>query len=162
MSEVAAREASNEDRLRSSGADFLWTSLGLVEPLAARVSGGVPAARRHGRFDRHANAEPGDLFFAINGVNSDGHDHVAGAFAKGALRRGRRRGARRRAGAAGPLYVVRDVLPALERLGVAARARTEARVVAVTGSVGKTSTKEALAAGPDARRRGACLGRLLQ
>ncbi len=43
-----------------------------------------------------------------------------------------------------PLLLVDDVLPALERLGTAARTRTEARVVAVTGSVGKTSTKEML------------------
>ncbi len=144
MSEVAAREASNEDRLRSSGADFLWTSLGLVEPLAARVSGGVPAGGATGVSIDTRTLEPGDLFVAINGVNSDGHDYVAGAFAKGAFAAVVDEAHAGALAQLGPLYVVRDVLPALERLGVAARARTGARVVAVTGSVGKTSTKEAL------------------
>jgi len=144
MSEVAAREASNEGQLRSSGADFLWTSLGLVEPLAARVSGGVPAGGATGVSIDTRTLEPGDLFVAINGVNSDGHDYVAGAFAKGAFAAVVDEAHAGALAQLGPLYVVRDVLPALERLGVAARARTGARVVAVTGSVGKTSTKEAL------------------
>src|SRR5690606_40448316 len=43
-----------------------------------------------------------------------------------------------------PMIVVPDVLAALEKLGVAARARSRAKIVAITGSVGKTSTKEAL------------------
>ena len=87
--------------------------------------------------------QPGDLFVALKAAR-DGHDFVAQALAKGAA-------------AAlvshvpdgipadAPLLVVPDVQIALEGLGRAARARTGARVVAVTGSVGKTSTKEMLA-----------------
>lgn len=86
----------------------------------------------------------GDLFVALRDVR-DGHDFVAQALERGAA-------------AAlvshipdgvppdAPLLVVPDVLKALEGLGAAARARTKARVVGVTGSVGKTSTKEMLRA----------------
>ncbi|NRB18896.1 MAG: UDP-N-acetylmuramoyl-tripeptide--D-alanyl-D-alanine ligase [Rhodobacteraceae bacterium] len=86
---------------------------------------------------------PGDLFVALKAAR-DGHDFVAQALAAGA-------------GAAlvshipegldaeAPLLIVEDVLQGLEALGQAARARCAARVVAVTGSVGKTSTKEMLA-----------------
>jgi UDP-N-acetylmuramoyl-tripeptide--D-alanyl-D-alanine ligase len=144
MSEVATREASDEDQLSSSGADFLWTSLGLVEPLKARVSGGAPKGGARGVSIDTRTLEPGELFVAISGVNNDGHDYVAAAFAKGAFAAVVDEAHAGALAHLGPLYVVRDVLPALERLGVAARARTRARVVAVTGSVGKTSTKEAL------------------
>ncbi len=84
----------------------------------------------------------GDLFVALKDVR-DGHDFVAQALANGA---GAAMVSRVPDGVAddAPLLIVDDVLPALERLGVAARARTDARVVAVTGSVGKTSTKEML------------------
>ena len=87
--------------------------------------------------------QPGDLFVALKAAR-DGHDFVAQALAAGA-------------GAAlvshvpdgveadAPLLIVDDVLTGLEALGKAARARCDARVVAVTGSVGKTSTKEMLA-----------------
>ena len=87
---------------------------------------------------------PGDLFVALTAAR-DGHDFVAQALDA-------------RAGAAlvarvpedvpedAPLLIVADVQAALEALAAAARARTDARVVAVTGSVGKTSTKEMLAA----------------
>ncbi len=88
--------------------------------------------------------QAGDLFVALKDVR-DGHDFVAQALAKGAaaalvshVPEG--------VAADAPLLVVPDVLAALERLGVAARARTKARVVGVTGSVGKTSTKEMLRA----------------
>ncbi|MGH1578274.1 UDP-N-acetylmuramoyl-tripeptide--D-alanyl-D-alanine ligase [Planktotalea sp.] len=86
--------------------------------------------------------EVGDLFVALKAAR-DGHDFVAQALSKGA-------------GAAlvthvpddvaadAPLLIVDDVLAALEDLGRAGRARTDARVVAITGSVGKTSTKEML------------------
>jgi UDP-N-acetylmuramoyl-tripeptide--D-alanyl-D-alanine ligase len=82
--------------------------------------------------------KPGDLFVALQGAR-DGHDFVAEAFAKGA------------AGAlvsrdvtSGPVLRVDDTLVALQRLGEFARARSQAKIVAVTGSVGKTTTKEML------------------
>lgn len=85
---------------------------------------------------------PGDLFVALKDAR-DGHDFVAQALEKGAaaaLVSHVPEGVAKDA----PLLIVDDVLRALEDLGRAARARTEAQVVAVTGSVGKTSTKEML------------------
>ncbi|MCB2135411.1 MAG: UDP-N-acetylmuramoyl-tripeptide--D-alanyl-D-alanine ligase [Rhodobacteraceae bacterium] len=87
---------------------------------------------------------PGDLFAALTDQR-DGHDFVADALAKGAAAALVSRipeGCRPDA----PLLVVPDVLDALGALGRAGRARTRAKVVAVTGSVGKTSTKEMLRA----------------
>ena len=86
--------------------------------------------------------QPGDLFVALKAAR-DGHEFVAAALAKGAaaaLVSHRPEGV----AADAPLLIVPDVLRGLEDLGRAARARTSARVVAVTGSVGKTSTKEML------------------
>lgn len=83
---------------------------------------------------------PGDLFVALK-ADRDGHDFVAAALAKGAaaaLVTHRPDGVDPDA----PLLIVADVLTALEALGRAARARTQARVLAITGSVGKTSAKE--------------------
>ncbi|WP_224823312.1 UDP-N-acetylmuramoyl-tripeptide--D-alanyl-D-alanine ligase [Cognatishimia sp. MH4019] len=86
--------------------------------------------------------EPGDLFVALKDAR-DGHDFVAQALDKGA---GAALVSRIPEGVAedAPLLIVEDVLTGLEALGRAARARTKARVVGVTGSVGKTSTKEML------------------
>ena len=87
---------------------------------------------------------PGDLFVALKDQR-DGHEFVAQALAAGA-------GAAmvshvpEAVAADAPLLVVDDVLQALERLGAAGRARTTARVAAITGSVGKTSAKEMLRA----------------
>ena len=84
---------------------------------------------------------PGDLFVALKAAR-DGHDFVADALAKGA---GAALVSRVPEGCAdAPLLVVPEVQAALEALGRAGRARSRARVVAVTGSVGKTSTKEML------------------
>ena len=88
--------------------------------------------------------EPGDLFFAIRGVASDGHDHVRQALASGAAAAVVAHGRDNEFTSAGALIVVPDVLAAMEELGRAARGRTQGRIVAVTGSVGKTGTKEAL------------------
>ncbi|WP_029003440.1 UDP-N-acetylmuramoylalanyl-D-glutamyl-2,6-diaminopimelate--D-alanyl-D-alanine ligase [Azorhizobium doebereinerae] len=86
---------------------------------------------------------PGDAFFAITGENSDGHAYVERAFAAGAafavVAADRADGLPH-----GPMLVVPDVLAALTDFAKAARARSHAGIVAVTGSVGKTTTKEAL------------------
>ncbi|NIZ12921.1 UDP-N-acetylmuramoyl-tripeptide--D-alanyl-D-alanine ligase [Phaeobacter sp. HF9A] len=86
----------------------------------------------------------GDLFVALTAAR-DGHDFVAQALENGA---GAALVSRIPEGVApdAPLLIVKDVQQGLEALGRAGRARTKARVVAVTGSVGKTSTKEMLAA----------------
>ncbi|WP_022704093.1 UDP-N-acetylmuramoyl-tripeptide--D-alanyl-D-alanine ligase [Pseudorhodobacter ferrugineus] len=88
--------------------------------------------------------QKGDLFVALTDIR-DGHDFVAAALEKGAaaalvthIPKG--------VPADAPLLIVPNVLRALEALGTAARARTQARVIGVTGSVGKTSTKEMLRA----------------
>jgi UDP-N-acetylmuramoyl-tripeptide--D-alanyl-D-alanine ligase len=88
--------------------------------------------------------QKGDLFVALSAAR-DGHEFVALALEKGAaaalvshIPDGMNEDA--------PLLVVPDALNGLEDLGRAARARTDARIVAVTGSVGKTSTKEMLRA----------------
>jgi UDP-N-acetylmuramoyl-tripeptide--D-alanyl-D-alanine ligase len=118
----------------------LWTS-----DEAARATGGTP----HGAWEATGvsidtrTLQPGDLFVALKAAR-DGHDFVADALAAGAAAA---LVSRRPDGVApdAPLLVVEDVQAGLEALGRAARARTTARVVAVTGSVGKTSTKEMLA-----------------
>ncbi len=86
--------------------------------------------------------QPGDLFVALKAAR-DGHDFVAQALEKGAaaaMVAYRPEGVPQDA----PLLVVADVMAGLTALGAAGRARAKARVVAVTGSVGKTSTKEML------------------
>lgn len=85
----------------------------------------------------------GDLFVALKGPSFDGHDYVADALAKGAAAAVV---ARRPAGCEdAPLLIVEDTDDALSHLARAARRRTRAKIAAVTGSVGKTGTKEALA-----------------
>jgi UDP-N-acetylmuramoyl-tripeptide--D-alanyl-D-alanine ligase len=90
--------------------------------------------------------EYGDLFFAIRGDAHDGHDHVARALEAGAAAAVVSRERAPELAALGPAFVVEDTLKAMERLGVAARARSNAKIVAVTGSVGKTTAKEMLRA----------------
>ncbi len=111
---------------------------------AASATGGVA----HGAWEATGvsidtrTLRPGDLFVALKDVR-DGHDFVAEALDKGAaaamvghLPNG--------VDPSAPLLIVDDVLDGLTALGRAGRARSGARVVAVTGSVGKTSTKEML------------------
>src|SRR3954464_6461743 len=119
----------------------LWAPEEIVAATGARLSGDVKPATGASIDTRTLQA--GDLFFAIAGEARDGHAFVRDALAKGAAAVI----AEERAAefeSAGPLVVASDVLNALRRLGIAARRRTDARIVAVTGSVGKTGTKEAL------------------
>ena len=87
--------------------------------------------------------EPGDLFVALRGPHHDGHDFVGQAFERGAAAAMIDRDLSEQP-ALEPVLRVGDTLAGLTGLGAYARQRGRARVVAVTGSVGKTGTKEAL------------------
>ena len=113
-------------------------------PLGARVSGALPARGITGVSIDTRTLQDGDLFVALKGDNSDGHDYVRKAFEAGAAAAVVDEAHADALAGAGPLYVAKDTLVALEGLGRAARARSKARIVAVTGSVGKTTTKELL------------------
>src|SRR5690349_22419764 len=91
---------------------------------------------------------PGDLFVAMPGTVHDGHKFVEGAFASGAA------GAIVSQRVNGPHVLVEDTFAALQALGRASRERCQATIFGVTGSVGKTSTKEALYAALDRNRPG--------
>lgn len=117
----------------------LWTSGD-----AAAATGGVATAdwSAMGVSIDTRTLEPGDLFVALAGPNFDGHDFVDAAFEAGAAaalvsQEGSLNGR--------PGLVSEDTLQALEGLATAARSRSGARIAAITGSVGKTGTKEALA-----------------
>jgi len=98
--------------------------------------------------------KPGDLFFAIRGERFDGHDFVAAALEKGACAAvvaRDRSSALNPASGLRPVLVVEEVLAALQRLAAAVRRHWGKRVIGITGSAGKTTTKEAVATVLDAR-----------
>jgi UDP-N-acetylmuramoyl-tripeptide--D-alanyl-D-alanine ligase len=115
----------------------LWSATDLIEATGGKVSAAFAAT---GVSIDTRTIRPGELFIALRGEAGDGHDHVAAALAKGAA------GVmvHRPVAADGPLLVVDDTLSALARLGAFARARFAGRLIAVTGSVGKTTTKDML------------------
>jgi UDP-N-acetylmuramoyl-tripeptide--D-alanyl-D-alanine ligase len=118
----------------------LWTS-----DAAATATGGTSSARwrAEGVSIDSRTVAPGDLFIALKGPNFDGHAYVADALAAGAVAAmvdHRPEGIDDSAA----LLTVDDTMAGLEALGRAARSRMTARVAAITGSVGKTGTKEAL------------------
>jgi UDP-N-acetylmuramoyl-tripeptide--D-alanyl-D-alanine ligase len=88
---------------------------------------------------------PGDLFFAVKGERLDGHDYVEQAIAAGALAAVVEREQAARYGGHHRLLMVADPLIALQRLGAAVRRLWGKKLIAVTGSTGKTTTKEAIA-----------------
>lgn len=120
----------------------LWTGARLIEAMGARSQGPVPAAVTGASIDTRT-LEPGDAFFAIKGER-DGHDFVAAALDKGAALAVVDEAHAGSFPPGAPLAVVSDVLRGMEQAGMARRAELTAKVVAVTGSVGKTGTKEAL------------------
>ncbi len=85
----------------------------------------------------------GDLFIALKGPVHDGHEYVAAAFAAGAAAAIVSRQPSQ-AATQSPLIFVDDTFVALEDLGRVGRQRSSAKIIAVTGSVGKTSTKDML------------------
>jgi UDP-N-acetylmuramoyl-tripeptide--D-alanyl-D-alanine ligase len=115
----------------------------MAAAMGAEKSGALPAEVPGLSIDSRSIAK-GEAFFAIKGDNRDGHDFVEAALTAGAGVAVIARDQRARFGADAPLLIVTDVLEALRDLGRAARTRSGAKVIAVTGSVGKTGTKEAL------------------
>jgi UDP-N-acetylmuramoyl-tripeptide--D-alanyl-D-alanine ligase len=123
--------------------------------LASRPSVKAPAAFTEAAIDSRA-LRGGELFVPLPGTNADGHDFIAAALAAGAAGSLAREGWEipsevARAGKA--VIAVADPLAALQALGRHCRARASIRVVAVTGSNGKTTTKEMIAAVLGARFR---------
>ncbi|WP_454286544.1 UDP-N-acetylmuramoylalanyl-D-glutamyl-2,6-diaminopimelate--D-alanyl-D-alanine ligase [Rhizobium arsenicireducens] len=123
---------------------FLWTSQEMIEAMAGRPFGTLPAGIAGISIDSRTVA-PGEAFFAIKGDRVDGHDFASLAVANGASLLVV---AEAKLPALGrltvPMIVVDDVLGALQQLALAARDRSSATIIAVTGSVGKTTTKEML------------------
>lgn len=121
--------------------NVLWTGAEIIEAVSGDVKN--PDWEANGVSIDSRSLVPGDLFVAIIGPYHNGHEFAAVALENGA--------------AAvlvsevpeniadhGNVIVVEDTLKALEELGAAARERANAKIVAVTGSVGKTGTKESL------------------
>ena len=118
----------------------LWTFAEIASAIRGKASADGEV---HGVSIDSRTTRSGDMFLAFKGPNQDGHNYVRQAMAKGAV------------GAivsrddldlseTFPTILVGDTAQALETLGQAARSRTGAKIIGVTGSVGKTGTKEAL------------------
>ena len=127
----------------------LWTSSEITTATGGAASATFTATGV--AFDSR-EVGPGDLFVALSGEATDGHRFLDQAFAQGAA------GALVSSDTTHPHVRVTDTFAALENLARTARARTDAKIIGVTGSVGKTSTKEALFAAldrgaPDAAHR---------
>jgi UDP-N-acetylmuramoyl-tripeptide--D-alanyl-D-alanine ligase len=121
----------------------LWTSSAMADAMRATIQGALPESVTGLSIDSRTVA-PGEAYFAIKGDVHDGHDFVAAALKAGAALAVVEIAQRDRFAADARLLVVDDVLAGLVDLARASRARLNAQVIAVTGSVGKTSTKEAL------------------
>jgi UDP-N-acetylmuramoyl-tripeptide--D-alanyl-D-alanine ligase len=123
----------------------LWTIAELQAATGGRYEGRMPAGDFHGVTIDSRSIAPADIFVAIKGDRLDGHDFATAALTAGAgvAIVSRPDDAMR---AAGAVLVVADPLRALEDMGRASRERSSAKIIGVTGSVGKTSTKEALRA----------------
>jgi len=119
----------------------LWTS---AEAKAATLGTATREFSASGLSIDTRTLKAGDLFVALKGDNRDGHEFVRAAFDAKA---GAALVSRRPDGADGPMLVVPNTQRGLEDLAVASRARSDAKIVAVTGSAGKTTTKEILRLG---------------
>jgi len=113
----------------------LWTAFDIAAATDGEIHGGFQA---NGVTFDSREVGPDDLFIALKGEATDGHRFLDKAFAAGAA------GAIVSDACAGPHVRVEDTMAALNALGAASRARMTGKVIGVTGSVGKTGTKEAL------------------
>ena len=121
----------------------LWTTDAMIAAMTAERQGALPPSISGISIDSRS-IKPGEAYFSIRGDVHDGHDFVEAALKNGAAFAVVAQGHRGRFASGAPLLVVPDVLASLGALGIAARARFAGKALAVTGSVGKTSTKEAL------------------
>jgi len=121
----------------------LWSMDAMTAAMQARAEGPLPASATGISIDSRT-LSPGEAFFAIEGENRDGHAFVSSALERGAAVAVVTDAKREDMPQAAPLLIVADVLQGLRDLARAARARSPAKVIGVTGSVGKTSSKEAL------------------
>ena len=122
----------------------LWTVEAMAAAMGAQRQGALPPAAVPGLSIDSRTVEAGDAFFAIQGDSRDGHAFVESALQKGAGLAVVATGKRSTLPKDAPLLAVPDVLEGLRALARAARARSRAKLIGVTGSVGKTGTKEAL------------------
>ncbi|HRF10326.1 MAG TPA: UDP-N-acetylmuramoylalanyl-D-glutamyl-2,6-diaminopimelate--D-alanyl-D-alanine ligase [Xanthobacteraceae bacterium] len=121
----------------------LWTAQELAQATRGRLQGDVLDFVTGISIDTRTLL-PGEAFFAIKGDRLDGHDYVAPALEKGAALAVVEEASAKKFSGDTRLLIVPDTLQAMRDAGVAARARSQAQIIAVTGSAGKTGTKEAL------------------
>ena len=124
----------------------LWSSAEIAEAVGGTASAEFLAS---GVATDSREVIEGTLFFALRGEAMDGHRFVEGALARGAAAAVVERPIE------GPHVLVADSFAALQAMGRAARARTDATIIGVTGSVGKTSVKEAIFAALERSSQGA-------
>ena len=126
---------------------LVLTAGAVAAAMDATLLTGHPEERIDGFSIDSRTLSPGDLFFAIRGQRLDGHAFVAEAWHKGACGVVVSDATAAMAGPSGPIVMfVRDTIAALQALGRHIRRASGARVVAITGSAGKTTTKELTAA----------------
>lgn len=118
----------------------LWTSKEIEQATGGKATAVFEAS---GVSIDTRTLKKGDVYIALKGETLDGHNYVEAAFKAGAVAAIVKKGFAAASGAT--LVHVDDTMKALEGLGIAARARTKAKIIAVTGSAGKTGTKELLA-----------------
>ncbi len=126
-----------------------WTIAQVVKALGARAGSGLdPLARVAGVSIDSRTVRAGELFVAIHGPRHDGHDHVAGALERGALAAlvAADKLSRYEGRLGDHCLEVEDTFVALKALARAVREAWGGKIAGITGSVGKTSTKEILAA----------------
>lgn len=131
-----------EDRLPLA----LWSAVAIAEATGGTASGDFQCS---GVEMDSRDVRSGDLFVALKGESMDGHKFIEAAFAKGAA------AALVDRPVDFPHVLVADTTEALKALARASRERTPAKIVGVTGSVGKTGVKEALFAALERTSRGA-------